>query len=61
MLTLLLLQEIENENLIKLLKEKLPQYKCYAFSKYDTSSVGLGFLSKFKKWNLDFKLKNEKI
>jgi len=40
------LQEIENENVIKLLKEKLPQYKYYTFSKYDTSSVGLGFLSK---------------
>ena len=42
------LQEIENENVIKLLKEKLPQYKYYTFSKYDTSSVGLGFLSKVK-------------
>ena len=57
------LQEIENENIIKLLKEKLPQYKYYTFSKYDTSSVGLGFLSKIKileSKNLDFKLKNER-
>ncbi len=57
------LQEIENENVIKLLKEKLPQYKYYTFSKYDTSSVGLGFLSKIKiieSKNLDFKLKSER-
>ena len=57
------LQEIENENIIKLLKEKLPQYKYYTFSKYDTSSVGLGFLSKIEikeSQNLDFKLKSER-
>ena len=40
------LQEIENENLIKLLKQKLPQYNYYTFSKYSNSAVGLGFLSK---------------
>lgn len=40
------LQEIENENLIKLLKQKLPQYSYYNFTKYPSSAVGLGFLSK---------------
>ncbi|QKF73590.1 endonuclease/exonuclease/phosphatase [Aliarcobacter faecis] len=53
------LQEIENENLIKLLKQKLPQYSYYAFSKYPNSAVGLGFLSKIpiKNYkNLDVKL-----
>ena len=42
------LQEIENENLIKLLKQKLPQYSYYNFTKYPSSAVGLGFLSKFQ-------------
>lgn len=48
------LQEIENENLIKLLKQKLPQYNYYTFSKYSNSAVGLGFLSKIP-------IKNSKI
>ena len=48
------LQEIENENLIKLLKQKLPQYSYYTFSKYPSSAVGLGFLSKIP-------IKNSKI
>lgn len=42
------LQEIENEELMKLLLEKLPQYKFYSFVKYPDSSVGIGFLSKIK-------------
>ncbi|HNW66460.1 MAG TPA: endonuclease, partial [Aliarcobacter cryaerophilus] len=32
------LQEIENENLIKLLKQKLPQYSYYNFTKYPSSA-----------------------
>lgn len=40
------LQEIENENLMKLLKQKLPQYSYYSFAKYPKSAIGLGFLSK---------------
>ncbi|AXK48951.1 endonuclease [Aliarcobacter trophiarum LMG 25534] len=40
------LQEIENEKLIKLLKQKLPKYSYYSFSKYPNSAIGLGFLSK---------------
>ncbi|WP_228286257.1 endonuclease/exonuclease/phosphatase family protein [Arcobacter vandammei] len=48
------LQEIENENLIKLLKQKLPKYQYYAFEKYKSSAVGLGFLSKIP-------IKNSKI
>ena len=40
------LQEIENESLMKLLKKNLPQYSYYSFTKYQNSSVGLGFLSK---------------
>ena len=42
------LQEIENENLIKLLKQKLPKYQYYSFVKYPNSAVGLGFLSKIE-------------
>lgn len=40
------LQEVENEDLMKLLKQKLPQYSYYTFAKYPSSAVGLGFLSK---------------
>ena len=42
------LQEIENEELLKSLKKKLPQYRYLSFAKYKNSSVGLGFLSKIK-------------
>jgi len=42
------LQEIENENLVKLLQKKLPQYKYYDFKKYKNSSVGLAVLSKIE-------------
>lgn len=42
------LQEIENENLIKLLKQKFPQYQYYSFIKYSNSAIGLGFLSKIE-------------
>lgn len=42
------LQEVENKSLIKLLRGKLPEYKFISFSKYDNSSVGVGFLSKIK-------------
>ena len=45
---ILALQEIENENILILLKKKLPQYKYHSFSKYKNSSVGIGFLSKIK-------------
>ncbi len=48
------LQEIENENLLKLLKKNLPKYQYYAFEKYKSSAVGLGFLSKIP-------IKNSKI
>ncbi|OCL86057.1 Endonuclease/Exonuclease/phosphatase family protein [Aliarcobacter thereius] len=40
------LQEIENEGLMKLLKQKLPKYSYYSFAKYPKSAVGIGFLSK---------------
>jgi len=42
------LQEIENRELMQLLLKKLPKYKYYSFSKYNRSSVGVGFLSKIK-------------
>lgn len=42
------LQEVENEDLLKLIKRKLPLYKYHCFSKYKNSSIGLGFLSKIK-------------
>lgn len=48
------LQEIENEDLMKLLLEKLPQYKFYSFIKYPDSSVGVGFLSKLEIKNNNF-------
>ncbi|HRG61033.1 MAG TPA: hypothetical protein PLU59_03705 [Aliarcobacter cryaerophilus] len=56
------LQEIENENLIKLLKQKLPQYSYYNFAKYPSSAVGLGFLSKIpikNSQNLNVKFEKE--
>lgn len=40
------LQEIENLELMKLLKQKLPKYEYISFTKYPNSAVGLGFLSK---------------
>ena len=48
------LQEIENEDLMKLLLKKLPQYKFYSFIKYPDSSVGVGFLSKIEIKNNNF-------
>lgn len=42
------LQEIENKDLMTLLLKKLPDYRYYSFSKYENSSVGVGFLSKIK-------------
>ncbi len=42
------LQEIENITLLKTLQKRLPQYKYISFAKYKNSSVGVGFLSKFK-------------
>jgi len=48
------LQEIENEDLMKLLLKELPQYKFYSFIKYPDSSVGLGFLSKIEIKNNNF-------
>ncbi|RBQ28498.1 endonuclease/exonuclease/phosphatase family protein [Aliarcobacter vitoriensis] len=42
------LQEIENESLMKLLKQKLPKYSYYSFIKYPKSAVGLGILSKIE-------------
>jgi exonuclease III len=48
------LQEVENEELMKLLLQKLPQYKFYSFIKYPDSSVGLGFLSKIEIKNNSF-------
>lgn len=58
------LQEVENIDLMKLLSQKLPQYKYYSFSKYQNSSVGLGFLSKEKIINnrqIDVKFKDKKF
>ncbi|RBQ26369.1 MULTISPECIES: endonuclease/exonuclease/phosphatase family protein [Arcobacteraceae] len=42
------LQEIENESLMKLLKQKLTKYNYHSFIKYQNSAVGLGFLSKIE-------------
>lgn len=42
------LQEIENQNILRQLQKQLPQYKYSAFSKYNNSAIGLGFLSKIK-------------
>lgn len=55
------LQEIENIELMKLLKQKLPQYSYSSFTKYQNSAVGLGFLSKIEIKNsqiLDVKFQN---
>jgi len=55
------LQEIENESLMKLLKQKLPKYSYYSFAKYSKGAVGLGVLSKIKIKNqtsIDVKFQN---
>lgn len=55
------LQEIENIELMKILRQKLPQYQYYSFIKYPNSAVGLGFLSKIKIKNsasIDVKFSN---
>ncbi len=57
------LQEVENDDLMKLLSQKLPKYKYYSFTKYQNSSVGLGFLSKeiiLENKQIDVKIKNKK-
>ena len=57
------LQEIENISLIKLLQQKLPKYKYISFTKYNNSSIGLGFLSKIKIKNskkINVYIKNKK-
>ncbi len=56
------LQEIENEKLLILLKQKLPNYKYHSFAKMKNSSIGLGFLSKIeiidnKRIDVNFKKK----
>jgi len=55
------LQEIENESLMKLLKQKIPKYSYYSFIKYPNSAVGLGVLSKIEIKNqtsIDVKFQN---
>lgn len=42
------LQEIENRDLMQELKRKLPKYRYYSFTKYPSSAIGLGILSKIE-------------
>ncbi len=45
---IIVLQEIESLKALKLLQNKIPQYKYIKFYKKPTSAIGLGFLSKYK-------------
>ena len=45
---ILALQELENENVLKLLQNALPRYNYNSFAKSKNASVGLGFLSKLR-------------
>ena len=47
------LQEVESQNALNLLLQKLPQYKFKAFLKSQESAVGVALLSKFKIINTD--------
>ena len=42
------LQEIENQQIMHLLQEKIPRYTFKSFIKYKNASVGIGILSKIK-------------